>query len=154
MVRSTAGTIDEYLAQLTPDRQEIIETVRDVILDHLPEGYQETMQFGMIAYVIPLDTYPVTYNGQPLQYAALASQKNYVSLYLMNIYSDKEAERWFTEQYRASGKKLDMGKSCVRFRKLEDLPLGLIGEAIGRTTVAGFIERYQESRRAPRREHD
>ena len=101
----------------------------------------------MIGYVIPLRTYPVSYNQKPLLYAALASQKNYMSLYLMNIYSDKEAEQWFIGQYVASGKKLNMGKSCVRFKKLEDLPIDLIGKAIARTTVANFIERYEASKR-------
>ena len=105
------------------------------------------MQYGMIGYVIPLERYPVTYNGQPLAYAALASQKNYMSLHLMNIYGDKEAERWFIDQYEASGKRLNMGKACVRFKKLEDLPLDLIGKAIAHTPVAGFIERYEASRR-------
>ena len=147
MAQSTAQTVDEYFDELPPDRQQAIAAVRKVILDHLPEGYEETMQYGMIGYVIPLEKYHVTYNGQPLEYAALASQKNYMSLYLMNIYGDKETEQWFIEQYRASGKKLDMGKSCVRFKKLEDLPVDLIGKAIGRTTVADFIERYEASRR-------
>jgi len=92
----------------------------------------------------------VTYNAQPLEYAALASQKNYMSLYLMDIYGDKEAEQWFTERYRASGKRLNMGKSCVRFKKLDDLPLDLIGKAIGRTKVTEFIQRYEASRRKSR----
>ena len=150
MAQSAAATIDDYLAELPPDRREAISAVRDVILRHLPTGYEETMQYGMIGYVIPLETYPVTYNGQPLGYAALASQKNYMSLYLMNIYRDKGAEQWFLDRYRASGKKLDMGKSCVRFKKLGDLPLDVIGEAVARTEVPAFIERYEESRRKPR----
>ena len=104
------------------------------------------MYFGMIGYVIPLDRYPVTYNRQPLGYVALASQKNYMSVYLMNIYGDDQAERWFTDRYRASGKKLDMGKSCVRFKSLEHLPIDLIGEAVALTTVEQFIERYEASR--------
>ena len=153
MAQSTATTVDEYLAELPADRREAIGAVRAVILQHLPRGYEENMQYGMIGYVIPLERYPVTYNGQPLAYAALASQKNYMSLYLMNIYGDEETERWFTDQYKATGRKLDMGKSCVRFRKLEDLPLELIGDAIARTTVADFIERYEVSRRKPYRKH-
>ena len=147
MAQSQAQTVNEYLAELPPERREAIITIRKVILDHLPEGYEETMQYGMISYVIPLERYPVTYNRQPLEYAALASQKNYMSLYLMNIYGDQEAEQWFTEGYRASGKRLDMGKSCVRFRKIEDLPIDLIGKAIARTEVADFIELYEASRR-------
>ena len=108
----------------------------------------------MIGYVVPLDSYPETYNRQPLGYVALASQKNYMSLYLMNVYGDEEAERWFTERYRASGKKLDMGKSCVRFKSLQDLPIDLIGAAVARTTVDEFIKRYEVSRaQTARRKH-
>ena len=99
------------------------------------------MQFGMIGYVIPLERYPVTYNGQAPQYAVLASQKNYMSLYLMNIYGDEAVER-----YNARGKRLDMGKACVRFKSLQDLPMDLVGEAIAITTVDGFIERHEMSR--------
>ena len=146
MPRSEAETVDQYLEELPPDRRAAISAVRRAILDHLPAGYQETMQFGMIGYVVPLNTYPETYNRQALQYVALASQKNYMSLYLMNVYGDQKAERWFTEGYRASGKKLDMGKSCVRFKSLEDLPMDLIGEAVARTTVDEFVERYEASR--------
>ena len=146
MAKSEAQTVDQYLSELPPDRREAISAVRAVISDHLPEGYQETMEFGMIAYVVPLDRYPVTYNRRPLQYVALASQKNYMSVYLMNIYGDEQAERWSIERYEASGKKLDMGKSCVRFKSLQHLPIGLIGEAVARTTVDEFIERYEASR--------
>ena len=147
MVQSAAETVGDYLAELPEDRRLALATLRQVILDYLPDGYEEIMQFGMIGYVIPLERYPVTYNGQPLCYAALASQKNHMSLYLMNIYSDPETENWFVEQYRVSGKKLDMGKSCVRFKKLEDLPIDLVGQAIARTSVPEFIERYEASRR-------
>ena len=101
------------------------------------------MQYGMISYVIPLETYPKTYNKLPLQYAALASQKNYMSLYLMNVYGDEDTQHWFVEEYEKSGKKLDMGKSCVRFKTLDDLPMELIGEAIARTPVSVFLERYE-----------
>ena len=152
MTQSKAQTVDEYISELTPDRRDAIGEVRKVVLDHLPDGYLETMQYGMIGYVVPLDKYPVTYNKRPLAYAALASQKNYMSLYLMNVYGDAETERWFTEQYKASGKKLDMGKSCVRFKKLEDLPTDLIGEVIARTSVAEFIRWYEDSRRLTSRQ--
>ena len=147
VAQSKAQTVGEYLAELPPDRREAIAAVRKGILDRLPGGYEETMQSGMIGYVIPLERYPVTYNRQPLVYAALASHKSYMSLYLMNVYGDEDTEKWFSEQYRASGKKLNMGKSCVRFKRLEDLPLGVIGQAIGRTEVTDFIERYEASRR-------
>ena len=146
MAHSEAQTADQYLAELPPDRREAISAVRSVILDHLPEGYQEAMQFDMIGYVVPLERYPETYNRQPLSYAALASQKNYMTLYLMNVYGDEETQRWFTERYKASGKRLDMGKSCVRFKSLQDLPIDLISEAVARTTMDEFIELYEASR--------
>ena len=150
MAQSTATTVDDYLNELADDRRETISAVRRIILDNLPNGYEETMQYGMISYVIPLETYPVTYNKQPLAYISLASQKNYVSLYLMGVYADRDTEQWFVEGFKSSGKKLNMGKSCVRFKTLDDLPLDLIGEAVSRTTPDHFIELY-EAARAPRK---
>ena len=147
MAKSKAKTVDEYLAELPEDRRAEIAIVRKVILANLPDGYQEMMQFDMNGYVVPLERYPVTYNGQPLMFAALASQKNYMSLYLMNICSDEAVEKWFVEGYKASGKKLDIGKACVRFKSLQDLPIDLVGEAIALTPVAGFIERYELCRK-------
>ncbi|MFQ6026423.1 MAG: DUF1801 domain-containing protein [Dehalococcoidia bacterium] len=146
MAQSTAQTVEDYLAELPVDRKEAIQAVRRVILDNLPEGYQETMQYGMISYVIPLERYPKTYNKQALAVASLASQKSYMSLYLMGVYGSTDAAEWFTERYRASGKKLDMGKSCVRFKTLEDLPLELVGEAVARTSVGDFIQLYEAAR--------
>lgn len=145
-MRSDAKTVEEYLRLLPPEREKALRAVRMVILANLPMGYKEIMQYGMIGYAIPLDRYATTYNGQPLTIAALSSQKNYMVVYLMNVYGDKEMEAWFQNRYRASGKKLDMGKSCVRFKRLEDLPVDLIGEAIGRTSVEEFIEKYEKSR--------
>ncbi len=147
MVRSNAETVEEYLAELPPDRREAIAAIRKVVLDNLPPGYEETMYFGMIGYVIPLERYPETYNKQPLGYVALASQKHYMSLYLMNVYGDSDTERWFKREYEASGKKLHMGKSCVRFKSLDDLPVDLIAKAVGRTTTESYIETYEASRR-------
>jgi hypothetical protein len=111
MPRSDARTPDEMIAALPPERREAISAVRDVIRANLPPGYEEGMQFGMLAWYVPLERFPDTYNGQPLGLAALASQKNYLSLYLNTVYGDPETERWFRERYAASGKKLDMGKS-------------------------------------------
>ena len=142
----TPATPEEYIASLPDDRAEQISRLRQFILQHLPEGYVEQMDFGMISYVIPLETYPETYNGHPLMYAALASQKRHMSLYLMNVYGDEESQRWFADGFAAAGKKLDMGKACVRFRKLEDLPLDLIGEAVTRTPMAQYIAGYETSR--------
>ncbi len=147
MVRSAAATVEEYVQELAPDRREDIQAVRELVLDNLPPGYVETMNWGMITYEIPLDRYPDTYNGQPLMYAALASQKRYMSLYLMCVYSHQESRIWFEERFKASGKKLDMGKSCVRFRRVEDLPLDLIAETIAGTSVEDYIRFYEASRR-------
>ena len=146
MARSEAKTVEEYLDELADDRRETLEAVRDVVNSNLPDGYEETVQFGMISYVVPLERYPKTYNRQALQYAAIASQKNYVSLYLMNVYGNEETERWFVDSYRASGKRLDMGKACVRFKSIDDLPLDLIGETIARTPVDDFIALYETAR--------
>ena len=147
MVRSAAATVEEYVQELAPDRREDIQAVRELVLDNLPPGYVETMNWGMITYEIPLDRYPDTYNGQPLMYAALASQKRYMSLYLMCVYSHQESRIRFEERFKASGKKLDMGKSCVRFRRVEDLPLDLIAETIAGTSVEDYIRFYEASRR-------
>ena len=139
-------TVEEYLAEQSLERQEALAAVRRVILENLPVGYAEVMQYGMISYVIPLARYPKTYNKQPLAYLSLAAPKRHMSLYLMGVYCDPERESWFVQRYRASGKRLDMGKSCVRFRTLEDLPLELIGEAISMTSVEDFIERHETAR--------
>lgn len=142
----TPATAEEYIAALPPERAEQIGQLRQLIRQRLPEGYAEEMGFGMITYVIPLAAYPDTYNGHPLMYAAIASQKRHMSLYLMNVYGDDETQRWFADGFAAAGKKLDMGKACVRFRKLEDLPLELIGEAVARTPAADYIAHYEASR--------
>ena len=147
MAKRSTMTVKQYLDALTPERRSAIGKVRKVIRENLPKGYEETINWGMLSYEIPLTRYPETYNGQPLGYAALASQKNYLVLYLYTVYGDKKTEQWFTSRYKASGKKLDMGKSCVRFRSAEDLPLDLIGEVIARTPVDKYVEVYERSRR-------
>jgi hypothetical protein len=145
-VRSDAATVDEYLRDLIDERRAAIEAVRAVILANLPEGFVEGMQYGMIGYFIPLERYPDTYNGQPLGVCALANQKRHMALYLMGIYADDAEASWFKERWRESGKRLDMGRSCVRFRKLDDVPLDVVGAAIARTSVADFIAAYERSR--------
>lgn len=145
-MRSEAITVDQYLAELPDDRRDAIETVRDTILENLPEGYFEEMNFGMITYSVPLATYPNTYNGQPLMYAALANQKNHMAVYLTGVYADEGQRDAFLDKYRETGKRLDMGKSCVRFRRIEDLPVELIGDTIAVTDVDTFIEVYEASR--------
>ena len=146
MVTTKAQTVREYLAGLPADRRAAISAVRKVIRDHLPQGYEEGLLYGMVSYYVPLSRYPKTYNGQPLAVASLGSQKGHMALYLMNVYGDRELERWFTAAFRKAGKKLDMGKSCVRFRALDDLPLEVIGQAIARTSVVDFIASYERSR--------
>ena len=146
-MRSDAVTVDEYLASLPMDRREAISTVRAVILDHLPDGYEEEMRWGMISYEVPLAIQPDTYNGKPLMYAALASQKRHMAVYLSGVYADPAAREDFEQAYRATGKRMDMGKSCVRFRRLEDLPLEVIGEAIARHPVSDFVDLYHRGRR-------
>ncbi len=147
MVSSKAETVQEYLETLPADRREAIETVRQVVLANLPEGYEEGMQYGMIGYYIPLDEYPDTYNGQPLGVAALASQKNYMALYLAAIFSEPQAEKKSFEGYKASGKKMDVGKSCVRFKSIDDLPLDVVAETIAAIPVDMYIGIYEEGRK-------
>jgi uncharacterized protein YdhG (YjbR/CyaY superfamily) len=144
-VRSEATTAEQYLTELPDDRREAIEAVRAVILENLPDGYEEAMNWGMITYQIPLETYPDTYNKQPLMFAALASQKNHMAVYLTGIYVSDEARDEFEKAYRATGKRFDVGKSCVRFRKLDDLPLDLIGQTIAAVPVERLIARVEEA---------
>jgi len=148
-MQSDATTVEAYLAELPEDRREAISTVRDLILANLPAGYEEMMQYGMIGYVIPLARYPETYNGEPITYIGLASQKRYMSLYLNGVYSDQEAD--FRERYEASGKKLDMGKGCVRFTKLDKLPLDVIAEEVGRVDPDALITHYEDARSSSKR---
>jgi hypothetical protein len=150
MVSSRAETVEKYLANLPPDRKTALETLRKVIRKNLPRGFEEGMQYGMIGYYVPLSRYPTTYNGQALGAAALGSQKGYMSLYLMSVYGDPKLKAWFERAYRAAGKKLDMGKSCVRFKKLEDVPLDVVGEVIARLDVDRFIATYESARQSVR----
>ncbi len=144
-MRSEATSVDKYLSELPDDRRNAISAVRDVILENLPEGYDEGMNWGMITYEVPLSTCPDTYNGKPLMYAALASQKNHMAVYLTAIYMSDESRDAFQDRYRATGKRMDVGKSCVRFRKLENLPLPLIGEVIAFTGVNEFVQRVKDA---------
>lgn len=140
-MKSKAETVADYLAEMPPARREAIEKVRETILQNLPEGYEEVMNWGMITYQVPLEVYPDTYNKQPLMYAALANQKNHMAVYLTGIYMDEELNQEFEASYKKTGKRYDVGKSCVRFRKLDDLPLPLIGESIKAMEMDEFVER-------------
>ena len=151
MVTSQAGTPDEYVASLPEGRRETVARVREVVNANLPEGYREGMAYGMIGWYVPLERFGDTYNGQPLGLAALGSQKNYISLYLNSVYGDRETEAWFRERWAETGKRLDMGKSCVRFRSLEDLPLELIAETIRRADLDSFLAHYAAARGSSRK---
>lgn len=145
-MKSSASTVEQYLSELPDDRRMAIEAARQTILENLPEGFEEVMNWGMITYQVPLEIYSDTYNRKPLMYAALASQKNHMAIYLTGIYVDVEARRMFEVAYRATGKRLDAGKSCVRFKKLEDIPLPLIGESIASLSVEEFVKRVKNAR--------
>jgi hypothetical protein len=145
-MRSNATTVAEYLAELPPDRRAAISAVRDVILKNLDKDYQETMGYGMIGYAVPHSVYPPGYHcdpKQPLPFAGLASQKGYMSVYLMSTTVPGGEGTWIRQQFAKAGKKLDMGKCCIRFKKLEDLPLDVIGEAIRRVPAKRFIAYYE-----------
>ena len=139
-MQSKATTVAKYLADLPEDRRAALKAVRTVIQKNLPKGYVEGMDYGYIAWTVPLSVYPDTYNGQPLFYAALASQKNHMALYLMCAYGDGPVKQKLVAGFRAAGKKLDMGKSCIRFRKLDDLPLDVIGEVAAAVPMKKYIE--------------
>lgn len=146
-MRSDAASVDQYLAELPDDRRAALEEVRRVILDNLPDGYEEAINWGMITYQVPLETYPDTYNSQPLMYAALASQKRHMAVYLTGIYMTEDDRTAFEDAYKATGKRFDVGKSCVRFRRIDDLPLPLIGETIAAMSVDDFVARAEQARR-------
>ena len=146
MVSSKATTVAQYLAELPPDRRAEIEIVRDAVNAVMPDGYREGIGYGMIGWVIPLADFPDTYNKQPLAYAGLAAQKNYNSLYLNCVYASKERTERLRSAAAAVGKKLDMGKSCIRFKQADDLPLDVIREEIASTTPDEFIRIYEEAR--------
>jgi hypothetical protein len=146
MAKSSATTVSEYLAALSPDRRASIARVRSVIRKRLPKGYRESLSRGMICYTVPLIRYPDTYNGQPLCYAGLAAQKNHLALYLMSVYSDPRLSQALKSGFKKAGKRLDMGKSCLRFRSAEDLPLEVIGDIIASLPMAKFIALAKSAR--------
>jgi hypothetical protein len=152
-MQSKAATVEQYLAELPDERREALAAVREVILANLDDDYEEGMQYGMIGYYVPHHVHPAGYHcdpRQPLPFASLASQKNYMSLYLMCVYGESEHAEWFKKAWAESGKKLDMGKACVRFKKLEDLALDVIGEAIRRVPAKKYVA-FCESAVASRR---
>jgi len=145
-MQSKATTVEQYLSELSEDRRAAIAVVRHVILKNLDKDYEEGMQYGMIGYYVPHSLYPAGYHAnpkQPLPFACLASQKDYMSLYLMTAYGEKVEDKWFRDEWAKTGKKLDMGKSCIRFRHLEELALNVIGDAIRRAPAKRYIEHYE-----------
>src|SRR5579883_2914695 len=152
----TPKTVQQYLSSLPQDRREAINAVRKVILKNLPKGYEEQISYGMIGYVVPHSLYPAGYHcdpRQPLPMANLGSKKNHLSLHLMTVYGDAATEKWFRNAWTATGKKLDMGKACVRFKKAEDIPLEVLGELIARVPVDKYVARVEKilSDRKPRK---
>lgn len=148
------ATVEDYLAALPDDRREALEAVRKVILKNLPKGYEEGIQYNMIGYFVPHSLYPDGYHcdpKQPLPFASIASQKNHMGLYLFCVYCDPQGKERFVKEWKATGKKLDMGASCVRFKKLEDVPLDILGAAIKRTPVKDFIAFYEANIPASKR---
>jgi hypothetical protein len=152
-MQSKAGTVEQYLEGLPDDRREAIQAVREVILKNLDKsGYEEGMQYGMIGYYVPHRVFPAGYHcdpRQPLPFASIASQKSHMALYLMCVYGNPEHEAWFREEWAKSGKKLDMGKSCVRFKKLSDVPLDVVGKMIKRVPAKAYIEHYEKAIQKP-----
>lgn len=139
MVSTSTTTATDYLASLPQDRREVISAVRELILRNLPEGYQETINWGMLSYEVPLETYPDTYNKKPLSYVGLAAQKNYNSLYLMSVYQDPADYQELIKAFDGMGVKPNMGKSCIRFKKLDRIPLEKIARLIAKTSVQDFV---------------
>ena len=140
-------SVEEYLAEVPAKQQETVSKLRNVIVENLPPGYSETMNMGVISYEIPRDVHPGAYNGSPLSYLALASRKNYISLHLTCFYHNEKQEKMIRDGFKKAGKQLNMGKSCIRFRKLDDIPLDVIAEAVASTPVDVMIAEYEESRR-------
>lgn len=142
-MKSTATTVTEYLNSLPPDRKKALGEVRKVVKKNLPKGYVEVINWGMISYEIPLKVYPKTYNKKPLMFLGIASQKNHMSLHLMCTYGNKELEQWFKDAWNKTGKKLDMGKGCLRFKKLDDLSLEVLGNLVKKVSIKKYIENYE-----------
>ncbi len=139
-------TVTEYLASLPADRSKAIRTIRSVIRKNLPKGYEEGLQYGMLGYFVPHSVYPGGYHcdpEQPLPFLSVASQKNHIGLYLFCVYMDTDLQQWFVKAWKATGKKLDMGKACVRVKHVDDIPLELLGELVRRCPVDAFIAQYE-----------
>lgn len=148
-MQSKATTVDQYLSEVPADRQAAMNKLRKVILKNLPKGFKETMGYGMMGYCVPHSIYPAGYHcnpKDPLPFMGMASQKNSINFYHMGIYADPKLLKWFVDGYAKAGAgKLDMGKSCVRFKKPENIPYALIGELCSKITVEKWIEMYEKN---------
>jgi uncharacterized protein YdhG (YjbR/CyaY superfamily) len=148
-MQSTAKTPNEYIASLPEERKEVVEKIRKIVLKNLPKGFEETMGYGMLGYVVPHSIYPDGYHCDPktpLPFMGMASQKNFIAFYHMGIYADTKLYDWFVEQYPKYCKsKLDMGKSCIRFKKINDIPYELLGELVTKMSVQDWISIYEEN---------
>ena len=139
-------TVTDFLASLPAERRKEISRVRSVVRKHLPAGYKEVMCLGMITYEVPLKVYPDTYNGNALWYAGIGAQKNYMTLYLMNAYGDAGLQKKLRDGFKAAGKKLDMGKACIRFKAAEDLALDTVGDVVASTSLEQFVASAKAAR--------
>ena len=146
MVSSKAATPDAYIAELAPDRADLVSRLRALVNAHIPPGYEERMSWGMIGWEVPLSRYPDTYNKQPLVFAALAGQKNHTALYLNCVYASAERTERLKAGWAAAGKKLDMGKSCLRFKSADEVAEDALAEAVAAIPVETFIAEYEASR--------
>lgn len=148
-MQSKAATVDAYIEELPEERKEVIKEIRKVILKNLPKGFKETMGYGMMSYVVPHTIYPAGYHCDPkvpLPFLAVASQKNFIALYHMGIYANRALLDWFTTAYPEHSKtKLDMGKGCVRFKKMNDIPYDLIAELVSKMNVQEWIDIYEKN---------
>ena len=153
-MQSKAKTVQEYLKGLPDDRREAVEAIRKVVNKNLNKGFEEGMQYGMLAWFVPHSVYPDGYHcdtSQPLPFASVASQKNHIGIYLMCVYGHPEHHDWFVDAWKKTGKKLDMGKSCVRVKKIEDVPLDVLGKMIKRVKAKDYIAYYEAALKAPRK---
>jgi hypothetical protein len=142
---SDAETVEQYLAELDDDRRAQIQPVYRAVRDAMPEGYTEAVAYGMITWSVPLERFPDTYNGQPLCYVSLAVQKRHNALYLMGLYSDSQEAKEFRDRWTEDGRRLDMGKSCLRFRNPDDLRLDLVAETVASTPPDAMIALHERA---------
>ncbi len=146
MAGSAAATVTEYLAGLPAERRKVVKALRSMVKRALPRGYKERINYNMLVYEVPLSRYPETYNGQPHAYVAVAAQKNHYAIYLTCAYQDPKQAAWLKKEFTKAGERMHMGKSCLRFKALSDIPLEAISTVIRGTTPEQFIAQYEASR--------